>query len=348
MTPDTTTHHGDIRSRIDTLAVAVDLALEQLCSAIQPSVSNLTDGVTYALGLDLPRGKARGKRIRPVMCLMTAEDFGATLADAMPFAMAIELMHNFALVHDDIEDGDTVRRNRPAVWCHYGIAHGINIGDYLLVHTYRALMQSSSAVDSNPALRLKLIALMTEVLDHTHQGQALDMNARTTREFSMDDYYRLVREKTGHYLAAPLVGGAMIAGANDEALDILAQYGMHLGPMFQIADDVIDLTEGKGRAEIGSDLREGKRSYLVAWTLQRASELQVKRLLDILDKPRVETTASDVAWAIELFRECGAFDAARTECQRLWEQAVSLLDRLPATPAQSLRNLAEVLLHRQQ
>ncbi|MDK2972963.1 MAG: geranylgeranyl diphosphate synthase, type [Candidatus Sumerlaeota bacterium] len=305
----------------------VDARLEEIIGREEP-VENLHDGLTYALGLDLADARARGKRIRPVLCLMTAEALGGDLQQATNFACAIELMHNFALVHDDIEDGDEVRRNRPTVWRHYGLAHGINIGDYLFCKVWSTLLEDDGL---GAETRLALLRLMSETLDHTHIGQSLEITQRANRRFTLEEYFRLVREKTGFYLAAPMLGGAIVANAPTPVRTTLAKFGEVVGPLFQITDDLLDLTAGKGRGgKIGSDLREGKRSYLVAHVTATAPDAEIEHLYDILDKPREQTTDADVAAALALFEKHGALEAARAQCDALLEQALGILRRLPA------------------
>jgi geranylgeranyl pyrophosphate synthase len=291
-------------------------------------VQNLHDAMDYALGADLEDPKKRGKRIRPLLCLLTAEALGADRARAMPFALAIELMHNFALVHDDIEDGDVMRRGRDAAWIKYGLAHAVNVGDYLLVQTTSALLDWGTPALDVPT-RFRLLKLIDAALEHTHIGQALDINFRARREFSESDYLRIVREKTGYYLAAPIQGGAIVAGADEATLARIQEMAHLLGPLFQIIDDIIDLTDGKGREATGSDIREGKRSYLVAWTAGRASPAERDRMFDILDKPREATTRRDIDIISKLFDRHGAIDAGRRYCQELYAQSLRVLATLP-------------------
>src|SRR5690606_14547938 len=244
----------------------VDDCLRKIIAPKKEPISNLDDGMAYALGLD-PEGGNSGKRIRPLLCLLVCRELSGDARPGLPFAAAIELMHNFCLVHDDIEDGDEVRRGRPAVWKQFGLPHAINIGDYLFTKVFEALLLDSY---STPPERLvRLFELMRSTLDHTHRGQALDMNAREGR-IDVNHYMNLVTEKTGHYLAAPLVAGAICSDAEADVIAALNTFGLMIGPMFQIRDDVIDLTHGKGRNSIGNDIREGKRSFLVAHALEHA------------------------------------------------------------------------------
>ncbi len=330
---------NEFAAELDCAGALIDEELERLIRS-EEQIACLHDGLLYALGLDLPDRRSRGKRFRPALCLLTAKALGAPPRKALPFALAIELMHNFALVHDDIEDGDEKRRDRPCVYKAFGIAHGINIGDYLICKMLSALLDApASGLSASTSLRL--LRLMSETLDHTHVGQALDISARGRRDLTLDDYYRLVREKTGFYLSAPMLGGAIVAGAPKRVLDDLARLGQHLGPLFQIQDDLIDLTEAKGRGKLGSDIREGKRSFCVVWAAPRLGARERIRLWTILDKPRERTTDADVAWVVALFERCGALEAARGECERLRADSLNTLGRLPVP----LRSRLEIFIH---
>jgi geranylgeranyl pyrophosphate synthase len=292
------------------------------------AVENLHEALLYSLGLDIEDRIKRGKRVRPVLCLQACEALRGDAERAMPFACAIELVHNFCLIHDDIEDGDQMRRDRPSVWSRYGVPHAINIGDYMLTKVFVMLTQNGAIAD--PELNLRHLQLITDTLDHTHIGQALDMNARDNVNFSMADYLRIAEEKTGYYLAAPIIGGAMAANADEATIEALRQFGQHIGPLFQIIDDLIDLTEGKGRGETGSDIGEGKRSYLVAFAAENASLAEKKRMFEILDLPREETTPEHIAEIAELFERHGALQSARDFAERLYTDAMQSIAGIPA------------------
>ncbi|MBN1518125.1 polyprenyl synthetase family protein [Candidatus Sumerlaeota bacterium] len=341
---DQTARASNFEARIQLLADLVNAELSVFLAAEAP-LENLHDGLRYSLGLDQADPAARGKRIRPAMAIMVCETLGGNREDILPFALAIELMHNFALVHDDIEDGDATRHNRPAVWRKFGLPHAINIGDYFLCQVYRALTENRNST-LDVATRMRLIELMTQVLLHTHRGQALDMNARAKTDFSRDDYLELVMEKTGYYLAAPLVGGAIAAGADHGVLDALEQYGRHLGPLFQIKDDLIDLTEGKGRGERGADIREGKRSFLVAEALASCADDERRRLIEMLDKPREETTVEDIVWTTALFERTGAIEHAQDYCESLHEQCRQAAKTCPPDLRDLLIDAADYLVQR--
>lgn len=323
----------------------VDKALCQLIPPPKKQIPNLHNAIEFALGLDEPDAHKRGKRFRPVLCLLTCEMLGGNIKQALPFAVATELMHNYCLVHDDIEDGDTVRRGRPAVWCQFGLAHGVNVGDYMLTTVFNFLLSRQNK-EWSPELTLRLIQLMGETLEHTLQGQTLDINARASRLISMRDYLKIVREKTGFYLATPILGGAIIAGADGVLLQQLKRYGSFIGPLFQIVDDLIDLTTGKGRNELGADIREGKRSFMVAYVLERCTKAEAKELFSILDKPREKTTRKDVQRAISIMEKYQAMTAGRALCQRLKKQSQQALKNVPEKLRYALSSFAELLAER--
>ena len=306
-----------------------------------PEIPNLSDAARYSMGLDIADRKKRGKRIRPVLCLLACESLGGSAETAMPMAVASEILHNFLLVHDDIEDDDRVRRDRPATWVKYGLEHGINIGDYLFAKTYEAALECADKGKTN-----RLVNLITETIVHTGEGQALDIGARKRHDLSLEEYINITVEKTGYYLACPAVGGALVARADDKILAALQEYGKCIGPVFQITDDVIDLTEGKGRGEKGSDIKEGKRSYLVVHTALACSEAERKKLFEILDKPRDDTGPKDIAWITALFEKHGAVEAAKKTGQEFLLKAGKVISPLPEALRENVSAASRFMLER--
>ena len=285
----------------------------------------LSDGVWYQFS-------SGGKRIRPALCLLTCEALGGDPRRALHFALAAEILHNVLLIHDDIEDGDTVRRDQKTLWAHLGLANAINVSDYLISKAYGIILKSPL----EPRVVFELIRIYSETFERTVEGQALDINLRGREDLTTEQYFRIVSLKTAHYLTFNLVGGALAAGIEGSAVESLWELGACLGPAFQIRDDVIDLTEGKGRGgEIGCDIREGKPSILFAYVLERrlGSETERRRLVEIIRKDREATTHEDVRWAIDLYRRVGALDYAQSEARRLIDGAFAVIDRIGMEPA---------------
>jgi geranylgeranyl pyrophosphate synthase len=281
----------------------------------------ISEGVWYQFS-------SGGKRIRPALCLLTTEALGGDPRKALNFALAAEILHNVLLIHDDIEDGDTVRRDQKTLWAELGVANAINISDFLISKAYRIILKSPL----EPRIVLRLIEVFSETYERTVEGQALDINLRGDEGLTIEQYFDIVQLKTAYYLTFNLVGGALAAGLDGKGVDALWELGRWLGPAFQIRDDIIDLTEGKGRGgEVGCDIREGKPSIFFAHALERRSgtAAERRRLVEIVRRPREETSPEDVEWAIGFYRRTGGLDFAQGEARRLIEGASSVIDRLP-------------------
>ncbi len=334
----------DFKDYLNETSDEVDMLLDDFFRK-GPEIPDLSDAARYSMGLDVVDRNKRGKRIRPILCLIACESLGGSKEAAMPFALASEILHNFLLVHDDIEDEDKMRRERPSVWVKYGVPHAINVGDYLFAKVYEAALGSLERGLDRERMTA-LIRLVTRTIVHTGEGQALDIGARKRRDMTIDEYIKVTQEKTGYYLACPAIGGAIVAGAEVEIPAALEAYGLCVGPVFQITDDVIDLTEGKGRGEKGSDIMEGKRSFLVVHTSDRCEDSERRKMFEILDKPRDETTPGDVAWVTELFEKYEAVAAARRKGEELLENARRILLPLPSALRENVMAASRYMLER--
>lgn len=319
--------------------------LAQEGARIEPVLEELMphragDYVSEAVWYHLEGG---GKRVRPAICLLTCEMLGGDSQKALLFAAAVEILHNMLLVHDDVEDGDRIRRDRQTVWVKYGIGNAINVGDYMLAAAYRAVV--GSPVDD--ATRVRLVAAFTDALESTCRGQALDMNYRAKPDMTVEDYLELVRLKTGRYMALGMAGGAIIAGLGEEAVAQIGVLGECMGAAFQIRDDVIDLTAGKGRGGvIGNDIREGKSSILYAYALSVADRDQRAAMIDIMAKAREETTDRDVQRVYRLYGDLGAFEFAQREADRLVARAFETVEQIPVQDKEFFRNLTRFMVSR--
>ena len=285
----------------------------------------------------------RGKRVRPAICLIICEALGGNPDDAIPFALAVEVLHNMFLMHDDIEDGDTVRRDQPTVWVKYGIANAINAGDYLLACAYKSTLASSVSLEK----KIKLLQVLTLTYEKTVEGQALDINARAAEDFSVDKYMKMVELKTGYYLACGMVGGAIVSGVTDQVVEKIWTLGKTMGPAFQIRDDLIDLTHGKGRGGVlGSDVKEGKASFLYSYTLQVASSEDKKHLRNIMLKPRDETTDSDIQSVLDIYKKYDAIKYAQDSAEGLVKQAYKTIDDIPVEDKTVFKEIASFMAQR--
>ena len=284
-----------------------------------------------------------GKRIRPALCLMTCEALGGDPERALHFALAVEILHNMFLLHDDVEDGDRVRRDRPTVWVKYGVPNAINVGDFLLARAYSIVLASRLPSETV----LKLVRIFSDTCEETILGQALDIASRARKDFDVRAYLKMAELKTGHYLVLGMVGGAIIAGASQRLVDSIWSLGRTLGPAFQIRDDIIDLTAGKGRGgEIGCDIKEGKASIMYARALEACGASDRRRLLAVMARPREKTTAKDVQWVIGLYRRIGALEFAQDYAAGLVRRALRVIEKMPGTGKKALKDLALFLVER--
>jgi geranylgeranyl diphosphate synthase type I len=295
---------------------------------------NLNDAIWYHLDTG-------GKRIRPVLAILTCESLGGDLRKVLKFAAACELLHNWLLVHDDIEDGDRIRRDKPAVWVKYGIAHGVNIGDYMSEKVYSLIIHS----DLDESTKVKLMKEIVGTCSKTSEGQALEMNLRDNNNPSEKEYMRMIELKTAWYFTLPMVGGAIIAGKL-ELVDKIREFGMKIGPAFQIADDLLDLTKGKGRGETGSDIKEGKRSIMVIHCSSKCNQKERGRLFEVLNKKREKTSKKDVDFVKELFEKYGSLEYAKNKAKSLVEEGRGVTSSLPGDLREILDQFAEYLVER--
>jgi len=325
---------AELEERLTHAAARIDPLLEELIPRRAGEV--LSEAVWYHLA-------GGGKRIRPAICLLTCEQLGGRAEDAGYFAAAVEILHNMFLVHDDLEDGDTVRRDREALWVRYGAAHAVNAGDYMLAVAYRAVLLTPAADET----RVRLLTAFTDAYECTCRGQALDMSCRGCEDLTVDDYLRMVTLKTGRYLALGMVGGAIVAGLEPDALRPIEELGESMGPAFQIRDDVIDLTAGKGRGGvIGNDVREGKPSVLYAHALSAACPAERRRLVDVMRKARADTTEDDVAWVRDLYERCGSLEFARRQADELVQRAFASIERIPVADGEFFGRIARYMASR--
>ena len=265
----------------------------------------------YDLIADYPlRG---GKRLRSCLCLATARAFGAELADAMPSAVAIELLHNALLIHDDIEDDSDERRGRPTLHARHGIPLALNAGDALSLLCLRPLRASATRLGPRRAAR---VADETERMAwETAEGQALELGWRrdNTAELTDEDYLLMVLKKTCWLTTIhPLRVGALIAAGDAAPLDTLTRLGFFTGAAFQIQDDLLNLEGGSAYGkERDGDLLEGKRTLMVIHALQHAAPRDRARLLRYLARARSARTLRETAWVRALLESHGALDYAR-------------------------------------
>jgi len=254
-----------------------------------------------------------GKRMRARLCLAAAAAMGVSRTAAIPWAAAIELLHNATLVHDDIQDGDLLRRGQPTVWVRHGVAQAINAGDLMLMLPFLAVEHLEGVDDG---VRWRISRALARHAAATVRGQSEELALLTSGQLGRGRYRRAVEGKTGSLFALPVEGAALLAGWSAEDAEALGQRFTALGVLFQLQDDVVDLYGDKGRGHRGSDLEEGKVSALVLAHLDRAPEDR-DWLLELLAAPRDVTGADAIEEAIRRFRASGALEDVLDEIREL-------------------------------
>ncbi len=245
-----------------------------------------------------------GKRLRPIIVLLTSEALGADPEHALPFACGVELLHNATLVHDDYQDGDTVRRGEPTIWQRYGWEQSINAGDGLYFSGLGLVAQTPIA---DRDLR-RLTAMTAQRMLQVIQGQVDEFRLKGVDRPTEAEYMGVIRGKTAGLFALPIEGAAICAGLPDEEVTRLAQVGDTMGLLFQVQDDLLDLIGQKGRDQIATDIAEGKPSLPVVHALNNAGADDAATLAGIVNKPRSETTPADIRRALDLLHANGSIE----------------------------------------
>jgi geranylgeranyl diphosphate synthase type II len=271
----------------------------------------------YDLVADYPlRG---GKMMRPSLCIATARAFGANSEDALNTAVAIELLHNALLIHDDIEDGSEQRRGQPTLHLEHGIPLALNAGDTLTLIALRPLIENRNRVGA--AIAMKIIEETERMALASAEGQATELGWRRDNVIDLADadYLSMVLKKTC-WLATifPVRVGALIATRGAVDLDSFMRFGFFLGVTFQIQDDLLNLvgdrTYGKER---DGDLWEGKRTLMLLRLFRESSAADRERLRSIMRADRNERVAADVVWMRAQMDHHGCIDYARRYAHRL-------------------------------
>jgi geranylgeranyl diphosphate synthase type I len=271
----------------ESLSRHLPLVVEAMRWALPPASSPLGKMCAYHLGWAGPDGEPSsgggGKLFRAALTLWACQACGGDADWAVPAAAAVELVHNFTLVHDDIQDGDETRRHRPTVWAVWGQPQGINAGDGLFATAYVALLAPGPRADRAMRAARCLSQAVVEVIE----GQSLDLALEGRPDMPRSTYMRLVTGKTGALLGACLEMGGLMAGAPQRTVTRLRTAGRLLGEAFQIRDDWLgtfgdpDKT-GKGRA---SDLARRKLTYPVVSAYSRASRAEQRELVELYAAP---------------------------------------------------------------
>jgi geranylgeranyl diphosphate synthase type I len=299
----------------------------------------LYDMLEYHLGLDGSDGSS-GKRIRPLLGLLVYRALGGDYQHALAGAAAVELGHNFSLVHDDIQDGDRERRHRATLWAVWGIPQAINAGDALFALSRLALYRLSVREDDPDAPDARRVLEIMKIYDQTClslcEGQFLDISFESRMDVAVDEYLQMIDLKTAALIAAGVEAAAMLASQEPEVVAGFRRFGNRLGLAFQMADDVKGAfwsETASGKAEAG-DLRRRKKTMPVIWALNHASLTEQERLRELFapGSDDRQLTDAEVVEALAILDRSGARETTLREARRYRDEALSELKALPLTP----------------
>jgi geranylgeranyl diphosphate synthase, type II len=299
------------------------------------SPKNLYDPLSYFLSLG-------GKRIRPLLTLMSAELFHSIKGDALHASMAIEFFHNFSLIHDDIMDKAPLRRGKETVHLKWNDDIAILSGDVLLIKAYQELAKQKK--EHIPAL----LTLFNQTAVEVCEGQQMDMDFERAEQVSISEYIEMIRLKTSVLLGCALEFGAIIADANENDRKHIYSFGQNLGIAFQIQDDILDLygDPEKFGKQIGGDILSNKKTILLLKAIESANKIHSNKVQELLN---MSDSENKIAFAKQLFEEFGVVAFAKETMKEYQHIALESLDMISVTKEQkqTLIALAEMLLIRE-
>lgn len=302
------------------------------------SPPELYEPANYILGLG-------GKRLRPALALLSYELFRGDVERALPVAHAVEVFHNFSLVHDDIMDQAPLRRGQPTVHHRYGVNTAILSGDVMLIYVYEFLLRQPNRDRLDEVIRV-----FNRVAIEVCEGQQLDMNFEQRSDVSIEEYIDMVGKKTAALISGSLELGALVAGAGRDDVDRLSAFGRHIGIAFQLQDDILDTfgDPAKFGKKVGGDIAQNKKTFLILKALESADAPTRKRLLELMGATGGDEQAKIDA-VTALLKSLHVPEMAEAEKQRHQQLAFGYFRAVSAPPERkaTLLELTESLIGRE-
>ncbi|MDH3252897.1 MAG: polyprenyl synthetase family protein, partial [Ignavibacteria bacterium] len=292
--------------------------------------------------------QAGGKRVRSTLLLLACEAVGGKAATALDAGVAVELLHNFTLVHDDVMDNAESRRGQPTVHVRWDLNNAILVGDVLVGLAYESLLRTKT-----PKIR-RVVEVFTQGLLEVCRGQAGDLELGKARWVTLAHYFRMIEKKTGSLIAISAELGGVIGGGTGRQVGALRMFGRILGRAFQLQDDLLDIVADEGHLgkKVGGDIIEGKKTFLFITAYERANPLDRDHLLQAVRPTRNgrrnrRKEQEKVSLVSALYRKYGVLEAAKDRVRKDTAAAIAALSVLPDSAARErLRWYSEVLLRR--
>jgi geranylgeranyl diphosphate synthase type I len=306
--------------------------------------ANPYDMLAYHMGWDITPGNtdARGKRIRPLLVLLSCTAAGGNWVCAIPGATAVELVHNFSLIHDDIEDRSPLRRGRPTIWKKWGIPQAINTGDAMYALAHLEAVRLAKTV--SPSIGLKAVEILQATCLHLTKGQYLDLLYETRKDIDIEDYWTMVEGKTAALVAVSAELGAMAAFCDETKSALYRKFGWSLGLAFQVQDDILGIwgnTLKTGKSS-QSDLVTGKITLPVLYGLSQKGKFAARWYGGSI-RP------SELPEVVKQLEFEGGKEFAQLQENRLIKDALATLEEIQpiGSAGEALRNMAVNLVNRQ-
>ncbi|MFI6446606.1 polyprenyl synthetase family protein [Kitasatospora sp. NPDC050543] len=322
------------------LARARTLCTPPLRAAVAGLVAPMDTVAAYHFGwIDrdgTPVSGDSGKAVRPALAVLSAQAVGAPAQAGVPGGVAVELVHNFSLLHDDLMDGDETRRHRATAWTVFGPAQAILVGDALATLGTEVLLDAAVSGGADAVDAARAVRLLTTATRRLIDGQAQDLSFEHRDVVTVEECLEMEGNKTGALLAAASAVGAVLAGADDRVADALQRYGHHLGLAFQAVDDLLGIwgaTEVTGKPHWG-DLRQRKKSLPVAAALAEGGAASRRLAAQLADpQGRGEESEQVLAARAALIEEAGGRAWTQGEARRQHKTALAALDEVPMADA---------------
>jgi geranylgeranyl diphosphate synthase, type I len=324
------------------LLADTEAELVRLVADRDPSTHGLYEMVRYHLALD-GTGSSGGKRMRPLLGLLAYASIAGDHRRALPGAAAVELGHNFSLVHDDIEDGDTERRHRPTLWTVHGIPQAINTGDTLFSLSRIALHRLTDLGFSDAKV-LRLMRLYDETCLALCEGQYLDIAMSASDELiSVERYFDMIGRKTASLIAASIEAGALLATDDDDVIARYRGFGWALGLAFQLNDDLLGIW-GAERAtgKAPSDVAHKKQTLPVIFAHEAADPEDRARLAEL--HTTAAMTDAEVAEVVAILERTGAREYTRDQAHRYRDEALAELDAAGVVTPTARARLEQIIV----
>jgi geranylgeranyl diphosphate synthase type I len=325
-----------------TLIADTESEIVRLVQDRDPTTHGLYEMVRYHLGLD-GAGAPTGKRMRPLLGLLAYASITGEYDRALPGAAAVELGHNFSLVHDDIEDGDRERRHRPTLWALHGIPQAVNTGDAMFALSRIALYRLTELGFSDATV-LRLMRLYDETCLRLCEGQYIDIwTSEHDDPMPVELYFDMIGRKTAALIAASIEAGAILATEDEDVIARYHGFGWALGLAFQLNDDLLGIWGAEtATGKAPSDVVHKKKTLPVLYAFEHATPADRARLSELY--ALADPTDEAVAEIIAILERCGARDYTRDQARRFRDEALAELDAAGVVRPAARERLGQIIV----